>query len=88
MFEFWLALLLALGLKPPMSLGLSLGTGEAETFALSLIFAVWLVVPPAGMPASDAPVGGFASSTGLLLGSAAKGEAVVVAPVWELRVNA
>ena len=88
-FEFSFALLLAFWFAPPMSIGLPLGTGEAETFALALAFAVWLIVPPAGMPASAAPVGGFACSTGLLLGSAVRGEPVGVAPVGcELRENA
>ena len=89
MFEFSFASWFAFWFAPPMSTGLLLGTGDAETFALTLAFAVWLIVPPAGMPASAAPVGGLAASTGLLLGSAVNGEPVGVALVGcELRENA
>ena len=46
-FEFSFAFWFAFWFAPPMSTGLLLGTGEAETFALTLAFAVWLIVPPA-----------------------------------------
>ena len=79
----------ALALASMTSLGFSLGSGEADTFAFWFAFAFWLVLPPAGIPASDSPVAGVAGSTGLLLGSAARVEPVVVASVgWELRESA
>ena len=65
----------------PRSPGSSPGAGEAEVLAFSLLLAVWFVVPPDGIPASDSPVAGFAGSTGLLLGSATNGEPAGAAPV-------
>ena len=38
-FEFWFVFSLAPGNAPPISIGLSLATGDAETFALVLAFA-------------------------------------------------
>ena len=76
---------LSLGVAPPISFGLTLTSGE--TAVLTLVD--WLVVPPAGTPASDTPVAGFAGSTGLLFGSATKGEPVGAASVGcGLRENA
>ena len=83
-FEFAFALSLALRFTPPISSGLALGSGEAEVFVLS----GRLVVPPAGIPASDAPVGGFSGSTGLLLGSAVSEPGVVAFVGCEFRVKA
>ena len=76
-FEFSFTLSLALIFTPLLSFGLPLTSGESEVFVL--VLADWLVVPPAGIPASDSPVGGFAGSTGLLFGSAASVEPDVVA---------
>ena len=75
-FPFVLSLMLA-----PRSPGSSPGAGEAEVLAFSLLLAVWFVVPPDGIPASDSPVAGLAGSTGLLLGSATNGEPAGAAPV-------
>lgn len=88
-FEFSFALSLALGFTTPMSLGLSPGSGEAEVFGLMVELVTGFVLPPAGIPASDSPVGGFAGSTGELFGSAARvvpGVGVFVG--CEFRVNA
>ena len=75
---------LSLGVAPPISFGLALASGE--TVVLTLVD--WLVVPPAGTPASDAPVAGFIGSTGLLFGSAARAPGVVALLGCEFRVNA
>ena len=77
-FEFELPFPLMLA---PTSTGSSPTVGEAEVLAFSLPLAVWFVVPPDGIPASDCPVAGLAGSTGLLLGSATNGEPAGAAPV-------
>ena len=77
-FEFELSFPLMLA---PTSPGSSPTAGEAEVLAFSLLLAVWFVVPPDGIPASDCPVAGLAGSTGLLLGSATNGEPAGAAPV-------
>ena len=85
-FEFSFVLLLALMSGPPISTGPTVAAGEAATFALAF---AGVVEPPEGMPASDSPVGGFAGSTGLLLGSATSADGSVVGVVGcEFRVNA
>jgi len=89
-FAFALALALALALTPP-ALFKSSAVGEAngEASGLALGLSVGLVPPPTGIPASGAPVGGLAASTGCPFGSAAKVEVGVVSVVdFELRVNA
>ena len=89
LFEFSFAFALSPGFEPPISVGLSFGLGEAEVFVFSFWLAAGAVEPPAGIPASDSPVGGFTGSTGELFGSATRVESVVVALVGcELRVNA
>ena len=56
---------------------------------LAFVFAVWFVLPPAGIPASLSPVAGEADSTGWLFGSADNGAPDVVGVGdCELRVNA
>ena len=80
----------ALALTPP-ALFKSSAVGEAngEASGLALGLSVGLVPPPTGIPASGAPVGGLAASTGCPFGSAAKVEVGVVSVVdFELRVNA
>ena len=58
-------------------------------FALMFGLVPVFVLPPAGIPASDSPVGGFAGSTGELFGSAARVVPGVVSFVGcEFRVNA
>ena len=74
LFEFSFALSFALRFIPPMSSGFSPGDGVAEVFELLFELAFRFVVPPAGIPASDSPVGGVAGSTGWLFGSAARVE--------------
>ena len=67
-FEFWLAFSLVLGSNDPSVVGLSFGDGDTATFA----FAFCSSAPPAGIPDSACPVGGDATSTGWLFGSAAR----------------
>ena len=84
------AFALALALTPP-ALFKSSAVGEAngEASGLALGLSVGLVPPPTGIPASGAPVGGLAASTGCPFGSAAKVEVGVVSVVdFELRVSA
>ena len=91
LFEFWFvfAFWLSPGFTPPMSIGVSPGVGEVETFALTLGLADGSTAPPEGIPASDSPVAGFAGSTGELFGSAVSvGLGVVAVVGCELRVNA
>ena len=86
-FEFWFVL--SLLLMSTTSLGLTPGSGEVEELVFAFVLAVAFVLPPDGIPASDSPVAGFTGSTGLLLGSADKGEPAGVAPVGcGLRENA
>jgi len=90
LLEFAFALSLALVFTPPALFGSSaVGEATGEASGLALGFSVGIVPPPTGIPASAAPVGGLAASTGWPFGSAAKVEVGVVSVVgFELRVNA
>jgi hypothetical protein len=90
LLEFAFALPLALVFTPPALFGSSaVGEANGEASGLALGLSVGVVPPPTGIPASGAPVGGLATSTGWPFGSAAKVEVGVVSVVgFELRVNA
>ena len=88
-FEFSFRFALALVFTPLTAFGSGVGEDTGDASGLGLGFSVGVMVPPAGIPDSGAPVGGLAASTGWPFGSAARvevGGVSVVCP--ELRVKA